>query len=716
MTISQCVQDEMCRKLRMVGLAKDVVLPLVNTLTRQVRAEGPENVVKRLKEIKLAAVNHIAGHTSVRPKWVAHTRTGLKGPWKPVWKMLAGNYRQRKRALNAMMVYAQFVLPKGTGPTPTQEKKFIGSCRLDPVTLEARNTRMHEALRRGLAVKGFKALKRALHGKVDCTSLPEPPEIWSFLGRHYGLDAKSVHRLEKKVSHFLGSDAGRPFHAFPSVQKFLGEVGEDYFSLTAPWNGANWDWREATPSDEPIGVIGSAQEPGFKFRAFAAPSPVLQGALQPLKERLQECLKVLPWDCTNDQEKGVRTVQSWLREGKTVFSVDLSDATNNFPLQLQTMVLKGLGVPQEAINLLSLVSRAEYKLTWKKDGETIAWNYGQPLGSGPSFMCFALAHAVVALDAEIAAGVAPQDLGTTFRLLGDDFVTCNPKVHEEYRARMSALSVPISEPKCLVSDIAGEFAGKVIMKHQVFHGYKYKEVSDLSFLSVIRTLGPQAISQSLLTEQQYSYAVLVKELPEPYGLGFNPNGRPLKDRCEEYLVLSEALEELKRNQSKATVAEMKNKVLCHMTQRQYWYYPQYRDEVKDSQIPKDRNRVISDVSIMEMIRGAGLIATQKPNGDPRPNPIQDWKRKYTRVVEPIVKRLRESQGHSDVVSKTHETSSLAPTVLQVGETIPERDTPEKSDFDHFAPERAALARRAATTLELIEEEQTSQVKVSTLSR
>nr|WAK72376.1 MAG: RNA-dependent RNA polymerases [Mitoviridae sp.] len=693
MTISQSLQDDVCQKLRMVGLPREIVLPLVNQLTRQVRAEGPENVVKRLKNLKQAAVNRIAGLPVDFP-WIANNGTSPKGPWKPVWAMLSGDYRKQKRALNAMMVYASLVLPKGAGPTPTQEAKFVNSVHVDEVDRAARVARLNEAVSRGAFRKGRQALLSALRGKVDMTSLPDHPDLWVFLGRHYGLDASSVRRLETHLSKFLGSDFGRSFHAFPSVQRFLGEVGEDYFSMTAPWNGAKWDWRTTPPPDDPVGVIGSAQEPGFKFRAFAAPSPVLQGALQPLKEKLLTALHQLPWDCTHNQEKGVQSVQSWLNEGKTVYSVDLSDATNNFPLALQLQVLKDLLVPEEAIRLLELVSRSPYRVSWKKDGSTLSWNVGQPLGSGPSFMAFALAHAVVALDAEIAAGVAPQYLGTTFRLLGDDFVTCDPKVHEEYRRRLKWLSVPISEPKCLQSDVAGEFAGKVITRHQVFHGYKFREVSDLSFLSVIRTLGRQALSRKLLSEDQYRYAKLVESLPEPFGLGFNPQGRPLKDRYEEYLVLSEALEALRKPQSKATIAELRNKVVYHLSHSHYRYYPALTDR-NDPEKVKERGYLVHATSLFERIRGAALTSTQASKGDPRPNPLQDWRRRYSKDVSPIVTAVRESQN--PVRDETQQDATrLAPSVLPEGETSPEREAPRLTLLgETSAPELTTQERESS---------------------
>nr|WAK72382.1 MAG: RNA-dependent RNA polymerase [Mitoviridae sp.] len=684
MTISQGIQDDLCKKLRMVGLPKGVVLPLVNQLTRQVLAEGAENVVKRLKLLKQAAVMTIAGRPTEFP-WIKHNQHGPKGPWRPVWRLLSGDFRKRKRALNAMMVYASFVLPKGTGPTSTQEAKFLNSVEYKAEIVDARERKFRTAWENGTFKKGLRALTYALH-HVQFDDLQDPPDLWVHLGRHYGFDRRSVRRAEKHLSLFLNQLWGRPFQAFPSVQKFLGYVGEDHRSDTHPWNGWIYDWREVEPPEDPIGVIGSAQEPGYKFRAFAAPSPVLQGALEPLKSKLLQALHQLPWDCTHNQEKGVVKVQSWLSQGKTCYSVDLSDATNNFPLSLQIETLNRLGVPEEQVKLLEMVSRSPFKVTWKEDGTSVRWTVGQPLGAGPSFMAFALAHAVVALDAEIAAGIPLRDLGTTFCILGDDFVTNHAGVHDEYRKRLHLLSVPISEPKCLESDLAGEFAGKVILPDRVFHGYKYKEVSDLSFMSVLRTLGKQAVSRQLLTEDQYAYAKLVESLPEPFGLGFNPQGTPLADRYEEYLVLSEQLEALKRPKAQFSVAELRNKVLMNLrgfsspSGRNDWWmhdHPRFGVIREDTVLPEVPYPV-DESSLFERVRRVKLTSATTVKGDPRPNPIEDWKRKHATTVGPILDKLRAVRREAIANRKQQPDNAssvncLAPSVLPEGETNPERE-------------------------------------------
>lgn len=257
----------------------------------------------------------------------------------------------------------------------------------------------------------------------------------------------------------------------------------------------------------------------------------------------------------------------------------------------------------------------------------IVWDVGQPLGAGPSFPVFALSHSVLALQAEVLAGIPKSDAGTTFLVLGDDFITCNEKVHQQYRRLLGALRCPISESKCLESNLAGEFAGKIITKDFVFHGFKYKEVSDKSFLAIIQTLGKQAISRDLLTKDQYEYAKLVQSLPEPYGLGFNPGGIPLSQRWEYWLNVQEDIRLHKSKSTTATIGELLNSFWYSkgnvLTQRRYGNY--FRRDPSDIN-PEDfsvnrKGKPILSEAFMDIIRGAALSTSVISRGDPRPDPL-----------------------------------------------------------------------------------------------
>jgi len=547
-----------------------------------------------------------------------------------------------------MMVYASLVLPERMGPTRTQEKKFISSVSQPQLAVDTANG----AVDRLTSDYRMIRIAHRIRGYCRKVELPPPPLAEVYITQRKGArNKKEADAVARQINQFLTGSAFQGFHAFPEVKAVLGDIGEDYFTLTHPWNGAHRDPMLVRHDDtEPIGVIGSSQEPGLKFRAFAAPSRVLQAALEPMKESLLSVLRLLPWDKTHDQAAGVTDVQNWLRQGMTVHSVDLSDATNNFPLRIQEWLLKEVGLfPATTIKLFSDVCKSSYKLMWDHS-RTVKWNKGQPLGAGPSFMSFALAHASVALYAESLSGLEPS--GETFRILGDDIVIANDEVHKQYRLVLQQLGCPVSESKCLSSAVAAEFAGKLVTQFGVYHGFKYREISDQSFMDVIRTLGRQALSKEILSPDQYEYAKLLESIPEPVGLGFNPKGIPLEQRWELYLHIKERLDLQKQAIPYSSVAEIRNKLRCQ-TQQPVW---RYFEAERPSLSPKKDGRGLGGLvnlpkavicgkdgtvpvpstfpkSILEQIRGEELVPIRVETGDPRPKPQGLGSKKIRRVLD-----------------------------------------------------------------------------------
>jgi len=293
-----------------------------------------------------------------------------------------------------------------------------------------------------------------------------------------------------------------------------------------------------------------------------------------------------------------------------------------------------LGLPTEDVRLLELVSRSGFSLAWG-DKRCVKWSVGQPLGAGPSFMAFALGHATIALAAEIKAGVPEDDRGGSFFILGDDVVFRDERAHDAYRGYLDSLSCPVSETKCLQSTVAGEFAGKLITVDHVYHGYKYREISDLSFLDVIRNLGSKAIT--LLTPLQRAYAELVWELPEPQGLGFNPLGRSAAERWYEFEHVVEALEQAEPDTNMYRPSEIVNKVVYKTRYRQWRYFPARRVENAP-----DTPKRVSRETALQWARGSERLVTMTvKSGDPRVSPLEGWTRKVVKGLIPLVHKARE---------------------------------------------------------------------------
>jgi hypothetical protein len=295
--------------------------------------------------------------------------------------------------------------------------------------------------------------------------------------------------------------------------------------------GINVDFPEDTPDSvrfkNSVGKIGFIQEPGMKLRAVANPGRIYQCALRPLGDSLFNMLKELPWDCTFDQKKAIPFIQNRLKNG-LCHSVDLTGATDYFPLDLQKQVLNVLFQKDKYgyKDLFYSISRGN----WLYKDSSIRWTKGQPLGLYPSFPAFAITHGILLF----ALNGFKHD--HQFFVLGDDVVILDDNLYNSYMSVMESLECPISASKSISSQKIAEFAGKIVSTEDVVLQLKWRPTSDDSFLDTMRNLGPPALK--LMRPRQKKVCKLLWEVPDFMGgLGFNPKGKPLAERIHESLIL-----------------------------------------------------------------------------------------------------------------------------------------------------------------------------------
>jgi hypothetical protein len=269
------------------------------------------------------------------------------------------------------------------------------------------------------------------------------------------------------------------------------------------------------------GEVHFLQEAGYKLRAIASPYRIHQLALSPLGSSLFKILKTLPWDCTYDQMKAVPFVQKALKAKKEVYSVDLSSATDYFPLSLQLAVLRKIFGPVQDIDLFEELSQSYFKSSLGN----IVWKRGQPLGLYPSFPSFGLTHGLLLLT--LCKGIFRNQ----FFVVGDDVVILDKQLFIAYTKVMELLECPWSQDKTLVSSTIAEFASKVISQDRVFDQFKWRKISDKNFVDVTRNLG--ARSYSLLTKRQKKVFDIIKHLLPPVGLNISKPGRDLSQAVYE---------------------------------------------------------------------------------------------------------------------------------------------------------------------------------------
>jgi len=285
-------------------------------------------------------------------------------------------------------------------------------------------------------------------------------------------------------------------------------------------------------NDFVVGRIGLIQEPGYKLRAVANPGRVFQRVLEPLGDSIYSLIKRFPWDCTFNQMKAFPILQQALAAGRTVSSIDLTGATDYFPLSLQIDVLQYVFQrDQLTIDLFREISTSKWLMP---NHGLISWNRGQPLGLYPSFGSFALTHGLLLL------GLCNGEYQDQFFVLGDDVVILDTQIADEYLRVLSILGCPVSGSKTIRSANLCEFAGKIVTTAGVYPQLKWRTISDDSFVDVAKLLGPR--SMGLLQNRQRKVISAIAEVPEFLGgLGWNSSGKPLEDRISSSWIFDSSL-------------------------------------------------------------------------------------------------------------------------------------------------------------------------------
>jgi hypothetical protein len=546
-------QNIVYKRLVVLGVEPRQAQVLINQINAWIAHNGFEWTISRLKQIKVSYIQHLAGKP-VKMPWISHTSTGPKGPFKYIWKLNNPN-----KALNALMIYTDLVSPR---LTDKQWQKFSTSAQqTNPSSMMI------------LWPEAFPYSSRV--NNKDHYEIVYPQSLQSFKFKNLDrISLKSI-RTPQWRSESFRSGENTPYNM---ARTFRHELAVNYLY-------DNYDVRNGFPSwfqdgimrqfkdrremiydhnriGDCVGRISFIQEPGYKLRAVANPFISLQILLEPLKRFVMNGLKTLSEDYAHDQEAAILSISHNLRYNQELklSSIDLSDATNNIPLQPQIELLETLlGPKHPQVELFRKVSRGTWYVDSPSGETTITFNNGQPLGSGPSFGVFSLFHHFVARCAICDVDQEPNalvdffdtlnsvDLETgkqrsnpvepshyLYWIVGDDIV-----IDEQYAQRYIDIingyyHVPISIDKCIFNSRVAEFCSRIISEDKISHAFKWKTVSDSSFLHVAKSLGPKSLP--LFRPKQQRLLKRIGYIPDTIGgpVSWNPEGIPLGIREEMF--------------------------------------------------------------------------------------------------------------------------------------------------------------------------------------
>jgi hypothetical protein len=265
--------------------------------------------------------------------------------------------------------------------------------------------------------------------------------------------------------------------------------GKDGLVLSdGSWSdGALWPIRKPTTilpnvnstGQDASGRLALLEEAAGKVRVVALLDVWSQWALKPLHNWIFDLLRSIPQDGTFDQLKPVNRLLKVVGNDTTIYSYDLSAATDRIPVVIQEYLLAQVFGKSFANCWRALLVGRPYWISKRIQRErglasrALRYAVGQPMGGYSSWAMLALTHHAMVQFCAFRAGF--KGWFTLYAVLGDDVVIANDCVARKYRALCRLLGVEIGLNKSLVSKWRTlEFAKKLFFRGENISGLPLK--------------------------------------------------------------------------------------------------------------------------------------------------------------------------------------------------------------------------------------------------
>jgi hypothetical protein len=241
------------------------------------------------------------------------------------------------------------------------------------------------------------------------------------------------------------------YEEMQSIFNITDEQGSDFFSKS--YSHA-WVNNLQPIKSKTNGVLSYVKDPEAKLRIIAISDYYTQLYLKPihniilfiLKNSFKECDRTFtqdPW-------------HNWDINDESFWSLDLSSATDRFPIDLQRRLLVRIFNEKFAHSWHYLLSNRKFMTPM---GDIVKYLTGQPMGTYSSWAVFTLTHHLLV---HYCAWLEGFEDFNQYILLGDDIVIKNDKVAKRYIRVITSLGVEVSLNKTHVSKDTYEFAKRWI--------------------------------------------------------------------------------------------------------------------------------------------------------------------------------------------------------------------------------------------------------------
>jgi len=271
------------------------------------------------------------------------------------------------------------------------------------------------------------------------------------------------------------------------------------------------------PTKKSIGKLHAKEEAAGKVRLFAIVDAWTQWALYPLHAIIFEILRRIPQDGTFDQTAPINLLSSKVSKGevKSLYSLDLTAATDRLPVSLQVHLVNDLvGDVEFGYRWAStLVGRKYdfYQMGYDKYHGSFHYAVGQPMGALSSWAMLALTHHFIVQCSAWLSKTTPVGVWyTNYALLGDDLVVGDSAVKAKYLEILKSLGMEVNVHKSIISETGRcmEFA-----KRTIYLG------TDVSPIPLKEVASAQALLPALVQFGK-KYQVALPQLLYGFGYGW----------------------------------------------------------------------------------------------------------------------------------------------------------------------------------------------------
>lgn len=559
--------DHMCKSARAMGMSKAKWLRIEDHITRIYNCSGPEFLISYLKDLREAKTLQMLGETDLGLTWHKVNAEGQPCGWQAeLW-----NFNRPKTSIQIISAMINSI--QLTHVSDKQYQKWYAGVResehVNPDEVLMISPRLRGERADLLLAKEIAGQKAFAPSDITGTSIPgfdgsinilskrrkgkKPTKEVNRILQAYAMSINSAPAFAAQMeidniawvkSHFPDLeivDENLRLEMAHSIRDRNQFLTIDFYqpSPEGLFDLSMWQTQRA-------GQIAFLQQEGGKLRTIANPNRYVQHLFRPMQKRLSRLNSEEPTVAVQDQQAGIDWAMNKLRDGETLYSFDLSAATDtlDFEAFIQNLNYSEGSLWEQQFEQFSFAAKS---LWYSPDLESdVTWKVGQPLGLAPSFALLTAMNTSAGNWACINEGVKPAD---HFRCVGDDFV-CTEVIASSYYDAITSMGGKINMEKTMSSDCYAEFCSQVITKNSSWplkpkiRGLQESYFTDLE-KGPISNMNKMRYPKKFKDMAEYLSEFSSSDIGNLPSIAGSPNARPFVQRegVSTYLKLVSLIEE-----------------------------------------------------------------------------------------------------------------------------------------------------------------------------